>query len=250
MKPTYVERLIDFLTEAVKQNYSPARAVYAQVVRAHGLYPEFSEDVLDRWMLQAISEGYLFPETSSNSSTEKIISAQKRFRDAGGYCCDPFLKKADIKNNLTDKLTTSEPIRSIDHVGNTNLHVAAAFGAIGDVKFLIESHKIPVDIENDNAETALYKACQAGHAEVVNYLLENGAKASIRTKNECLTPLHWLFVFPQELINDVAKQLIDLGGADVNAVMQPSSSEAANGFPRKVPINHLYVSLFGYFHGH
>jgi Ankyrin repeats (many copies) len=239
MKPAYLDRLIEFLTEAAKQGYSPARAVYAQIVRAHDLKSNFDENTLNRWMFRAISEGYLFAEPSSNTSTEEITSAQERFRRAGGYCSDPFLQKATVVDSLRQRVVPDKPTNSVDHVGNTMLHVSASLGLIDTVKLLVEEHGVPVDVQNDNFETPLYKACQAGHADVLYYLLNKGAKGALQTKTDRLTPLHWLFVFPQEHIYDVARQLTSLGGADVNAVMRPSSSEAANKFPRKVPIAHL-----------
>lgn len=240
IRPTYLDRLIEFLTEAAKQGYSPARAVYAQIVKAHGLKPMFAQETLNKWTLQAISEGYLFADTSSEIAPEEIFSAQKRFREAGGYCADPFLNKANILAALEKQEAFDKPERSIDHVGNTALHASAALGDLGRVKSLIQDHNALVNIENDNAETPLYKACQAGHAEVVSYLLEKGARASTQTKHNGLTPLHWLFVFPPEQIKDVARMLVEKGKADVNAVMDPfSPEEATNRFPQKVFIEHL-----------
>lgn len=231
----YLERLIEFLTEAARQGYSPARAIYGQVILAHGLQSKFDNNTLDKWMLQAISEGYLFAEPSSSVSTAEIASAQRRFRETGGYCSDPFLKKANIVSQCNPETIPGKPTKSIDLVGNTMLHVSAALGRMNTIKSLVEDHGVPVDIQNDNLETPLYKACQAGNEEVVYYFLEKGATAAIRTKTHGLTPLHWLFVFPQEHICDVAKRLIRLGGADVNATMRPSTSKAAI----KIPIDHL-----------
>jgi hypothetical protein len=242
MKPTYVDRLVDFLTDATRQDYSPARAVYAQIVRAHGLEPEVDEATLDEWMLKAISEGYLFATPSSQVSEQQILSAEQEFRDNGGFCTDPFLEKIPVVQQAKNEHALSHQKSSaVDRVGNTMLHVSAALGVLDSVKALIESHGILPDVENDNGETPLYKACQAGHADVVYFLLSKGAKASVETKAHNITPLHWLFTFPKEHIASVATQLVNQGGADVNTVMRPSADQSPNRFPEKVHMAHLYV---------
>ena len=103
------------------------------------------------------------------------------------------------------------------------LHASAALGMLDSVKALIEHHGMSPDVENDNGETPLYKACQAGHADVVYFLLSKGAKASVKTKGHNVTPLHWLFTFPKEHT-------------------RPSSDGSPNRFPEKLPMAHLYVS--------
>jgi hypothetical protein len=121
------------------------------------------------------------------------------------------------------------------------LHVAAALGAIDAVKALIEDAQVPVDVQNDNSETPLYKACQAGHAQVIHYLLDKGVKASTATKSGNLTALHWLFTLPETYIRDIATRLVREGGASVNAVMVAPIGEGSSNFPQKIPISHLYV---------
>lgn len=242
MKPTYVDRLVDFLTDATRQDYSPARAVYAQIVRAHGLEPEVDDATLDEWMLKAISEGYLFASPSSQVSEQQILLAEQQFRDNGGFCTDPFLQKADVVQQAKDTNALGSQNQSIDRLGNTMLHASAALGMLDSVKALIEHHGMSPDVENDNGETPLYKACQAGHADVVYFLLSKGAKASVKTKGHNVTPLHWLFTFPKEHIANIATQLVSQGDADVNTVTRPSSDGSPNRFPEKLPMAHLYVS--------
>lgn len=235
----YLDRMVDFLTDAVKQAYSPARAVYGQIIRAHGLEPQVDDATLDQWMLKAISEGYLFASPSPQLSMQRILSAEQQFRDNGGFCTDPFLQKASVVQQVKKRKALGSQRQAVDLVGNTMLHVSAALGVLDSVKALIEDHGVLPDVENSNGETPLYKACQAGHADVVYFLLRKGAKASVKTQGHSITPLHWLFTFPKEHIANVATQLVNLGGADVNAVMRSSIDESPNSFPDKVPIAHL-----------
>lgn len=51
-------------------------------MEAHGQKPEFAEDVLGEWMLQAVSEGYFF--ASPSYSKGRIEEARERFRANGG----------------------------------------------------------------------------------------------------------------------------------------------------------------------
>lgn len=55
----------------------------------------------------------------------------------------------------------------VDRNRNTILHAAAAFGAIDTLWGLMDGAKIIVDVENENAETLLYRAFQVGHTKVI-----------------------------------------------------------------------------------
>ena len=77
-------------------------------------------------------------------------------------------------------------------------------------------------MENDDAETPLYKAFQAGHAEVVDILVDRGANACTKTRQN-LTPLDWLLMIPESSIDRIAKLVVE-GGADTNAVIAPEEN--------------------------
>ncbi|GLB08374.1 hypothetical protein AtubIFM57258_004263 [Aspergillus tubingensis] len=228
-KPSYLDRLLTYITEAARSGYSPARAVYAQVMYAHGQTPAFDEQTLDKWLLQAVSEGYLFASHSSRVTDKQLQTARQTFRDAGGFCTDSFTRKPAILAVAQDRkraeewLTTNK--RVVDINGNTLMHVAAALGSIDVVQWLVENAKMPVDVPNDNGETPLYKACQAGQTNTVNYLLDHGAASSITTRRDKLTPLHWLFMFSECSTRTIATRFLREGGADVNALMVPERTE-------------------------
>ncbi|KAJ5681826.1 uncharacterized protein N7477_001766 [Penicillium maclennaniae] len=241
-KPTYLARMLRYLTDAAKSGHSPARAVYAQIMEAHGQASEFGQDVLQDWMLQAVSEGYLFAKP--DQSTTDVEDAQRRFRDNGGFCSDPFLIKGDVKTAIkSGKILEWEKKNGavVDRHGNTLLHAAAAFGAVAAVQELLNATQIGVDTENENAETPLYKAFQAGHSDVIGLLLDHGASACCENRQK-IGPLHWLFMIPEDAIHQITGRMVE-GGADINRNMEPVTQENSGGFPEKIQILHYPFEL-------
>lgn len=241
-KPSYLDRLISYVTESARSGYSPARAIYGQVVHAHGQVSEFSDETLDKWLLQAVAEGYVFATPSSRVTDPQLEAARERFRYAGGYCVDSFTRKPNIIAIARDVRRAKEWQMShtiVDIDGNTLLHVAAALGASDVVQLLVEDLKVPLDVSNDNGETPLYKACQAGQAKVVEYLLDQGAAGSMATRRDRLTPLHWLFILPKASMRHIATRLVREAGASVNALMVPEMGENGAHAARRVMMAHL-----------
>lgn len=240
---SYVDSLLEYVTESARGGFSPARAVYAQLMHAHRRKPEFSDKTLTKWTLQAVSEGYLFAKPSPTITHNELDIAKQKFRDAGGYVTAPFLKKQNVleaaRNAQKAMALLKESKRVVDNRGNTLLHAAAALGSLEVVQRLIEDAKVPIDTQNDNQETALYTACQAGHVKVIDYLLEKGAKASVATKNQKLTALHWLFTLPEDCIRKVATRLVREAGAPLDAQMDPPVAESSGGAPQRTPTLHL-----------
>ncbi|KAJ5168573.1 uncharacterized protein N7482_004167 [Penicillium canariense] len=241
-KPAYLDRMLRYMGDSARAGYSPAQAVYAQIAEAHGQKPEFSKDLLKQWTLQAVSEGYFFAK--SGRLTKEIDDMKNLFRDQGGFCSDPFLRKRDVKTAVNKKRALAWSMENgnvVDRKGNTILHAAAALGAVDAVQELLDATKLAVDVENEDAETPLYKAFQAGHIKVIEVLLQRGARPSSRNRQK-LTPLHWLFMVPEGAIHHIAKRMIE-GGADVNAVTEPMVKENSGGFPEKIQILHYPFEL-------
>ncbi|KAI2794622.1 hypothetical protein POX_a01221 [Penicillium oxalicum] len=242
-KPSYLDRMLTYLEDAVKTGYSPARAVYAQIMTAHRRSPGFSATELERWALQAVSEGYFFADTARYEK-EKIEIAKKKFRNHGGFCSDPFLLKKEARAAL-DGNTAAEWVATngavVDRIGNTLLHAAATLGALGAIESLLNSEGVDIDAKNDNGETPLYKAFQAGQSEAIDLLLRRGASPGTKTQQN-LTPLHWLFMIPDCSIERIAKVMVD-GGANVNAVVEPAVKDNSGGFQEKIQIFHYPFEL-------
>lgn len=238
-KPSFLDRMLAWLTDAARSGYSPARAVYAPIMRAHGQKPEFEKKILDEWMLQAVAEGYMFAQPV-DIKPDDLNRAKDKFRSNGGFCSDPFLGKRAVLEAAKDPDKAfewqKENGRIVDRKGNTILHAAASLGKLETVQTLLET-EIPVDVENENGETPLYKAFQAGHPEVINYLLDHGASALCGSRQEKATPLHWLFMIPDESALQIAQRMVE-AGADVNATLHPVVKPNSGGYPEKIQILH------------
>lgn len=236
-KPEYLDRLLNHLGDAARVGYSPARAIYAQIMEAHERKSEFSQTELDKWMLQAVSEGYFF--ANPGRLEKKVEEAKDRFRRNGGFCSEPFMSKPEVKAAMSKQKAIdwiNEKGSVIDRKGNTLLHAAAAFGAIDTLQAILDTEKISVDVKNENEETPLYKAFQAGQNEVIGILLDRGADASCRNRQKN-SPLHWLFTISDDEIRQIAERMVE-GGAEINAMMQPVVKENSGGYPEKIQILH------------
>jgi len=85
-------------------------------------------------------------------------------------------------------LKTKGP-NAMDPNGNTPLIWAARNGKLNIVKFLVEQHQFPLDVQNFDAETALSAAVVEGHYDIVKFLIERGANINLgNCRSE--TPLH------------------------------------------------------------
>ena len=71
---------------------------------------------------------------------------------------------------------------------DTPLHRAARFKRVATAKLLLDRQLVPVDAPNERGITPLHEACRAGHASLVELLLENGASPEKVTKRG-MTPL-------------------------------------------------------------
>lgn len=72
-----------------------------------------------------------------------------------------------------------------DESGDSAIHVASQFGHIEVVKFLVETKKIPADVQGNQGQTALIQAAVRGHTSVVALLMQfTGIKALLSQSSE------------------------------------------------------------------
>lgn len=218
------EKILKYVLASAKQNHPPARAICSRVYEALGVPHGLDESVILEWKRQAVSEGFLFGSHPFRSSKE--YSAEKQtFRDNGGFCTDNFLSDKGVLATARDVgllrqwIASNEVDSLVDSAGSRMMHVCAALGQVQSVEALLE-HSTVVDVCNDAGETPLYKACQAGHPAVVSLLLHHGHHP-LPSKSAGISPLHWLFIFPDEAVARVADELVRLGAADVNYKIKP-----------------------------
>ncbi|KAI9790680.1 MAG: hypothetical protein M1833_001769 [Piccolia ochrophora] len=246
--PDYEVKLVDYLTAAGKAGFVPAQAIYGQIINGRGLKPRVDPSTVADWALNGVAQGYVFSGRSSNVGSQAMDKAKQTFRDNGGYCIDAFLDQREIlalcrRQKMLEDWSQKHDVQSkIDFEGNTILHAAAALGCLDSVQRLIHMGAL-IDGKNANRETALYKACQAGHSNVTRHLIEQGAEILVVSRRESLTPLHWLFVFPPNEIRNIALLLVGNGKTSVNAKMVPEKVNTSIDFARSVPLKHFPFEL-------
>lgn len=211
------EKVLDYILTASQSGHIPAQAICKRVFDALGQPVPVQEQTLETWARRAVQTGYLahhFPDIST-SEHAKIL---KQFREEGGYCMDRFRTKPEILLHARNPMMLREWIKehplnmAVDIEGNTMLHVCAAIGGISGIELLLDLDRTLADNTNDNGETPLYKACQGGHLNALRVFCLTGCKSIITTNG--VSPLHWLFVFPD---GDVATavELLLKSGADL-----------------------------------
>ena len=242
-------KALEYLAAATSSGHSAARAIYAAVMTANAKPLGVSPAELKKWQLDAIEEGFLFPDQDALSRKE-IDEARIRFRSSGGYVTDPFLSEAALGARVRDvselekwilKMGVAAQKTFIDARGNRMIHVAAALGEVRAVKLLLDVGEESGELENDENETPLYKACQGGHAEAARILLERGHSAKVSSKATRTTCLHWLFNFPESDIPSIGNLLVYRGQANVNATIIPRETIAK--FPQPIVCKHYPFSL-------
>jgi outer membrane protein assembly factor BamB len=93
---------------------------------------------------------------------------------------------------------------------------AAQQGDLSTLKKCIESG-IDVDVKTEYGATALFYACDRGNAQVVEYLLKNGASVDIKDSFYNATPLTWAMSKGHD---EIVVLLAGAKGADIDSILK------------------------------
>jgi serine/threonine protein kinase/ankyrin repeat protein len=184
---------------------------------------------------------------------DMIREAQAEFRSKGGYNKESRLFQEDTlaRGNLRDQLaaaqrdwgTTDVPplIGEMLKLRTGLLHVAAMLGDVDIIRALVEAKHKDVDETNLAGETPLYKACVAGQYEAARVLIELCADACVRVGPLQVTCLHWVFNFPSDKMELIARLLLSKGlSLDAKVLPQRAKNEPdwveSHHFPFHWPI--------------
>jgi hypothetical protein len=240
----YVEDMTDFIQRAANAGYAPAQGICSQILRAHKrqLPPVL---VLRNWERKSLETGYIFNTEPSSLTLGEAAVARDEFRRSGGHCRDSFMSISSVidtacnPSRLADFISEQGPAAAIDLEGNTIAHVVAALGINHSLRSILNEFPEQVFTRNDNGETLLYKACQAGQMGILRILRDTSIElASIATLKEKVTPLHWLFMFKDSCLSEACEYLMGPNRESVNAQMVPETSSSSTYHPNNFPMLH------------
>jgi ankyrin repeat protein len=129
---------------------------------------------LDTALLIAVRQGSVKVIKLLLSTPDVILDARSRNGDTS-------LMLAAFKKDLPTAKALIDKGAEINRPGWTALHYAAAAGSLPIVRLLLD-HDAYIDAESPNKTTPLMMASRAGHREVAEYLLSQGA--DLQAKNE------------------------------------------------------------------
>lgn len=188
---------------------------YTVAVAAYALY-RGSEFILRDLMLSDVPGKAKFLEAFTTKCCRGAgirLSIEKEVFDGTGARYGEFLTTPYYMNLGQDP---AKPSGVID--AGYLLRIAAGWGALKDVQLLVTEYGADVNARDWNGETALLKACRAGHQDVVEWLVTKGGALADIGSNKNVTPLHWLDSFPKSQVRKVAK-LLHAARGDPDAVM-------------------------------
>jgi ankyrin repeat protein len=120
---------------------------------------------------------------------------------------------------------------------DTLLHCAARSGYLDTVVELV-NFGVDVNVLNNNRETPLLQASRAGHFEVCEFLMRNGATAGLASVwGE--TPMHFL-IFDNEKIDSIADMMVGKK-ANTHAWVPINPRAQDDGFTCGTPLHYATV---------
>lgn len=227
--PPNTRAALEKLVEAYRNDYPIARAYMYRIFTACGEQPPSDVSLLDDLNLMAINGSRMalmdLAILDPNAARLKRNQLRNHFCSVGaiwyyegqwlhGLNQERFFHQAFSMDRLGS--STDLPQIVVNLRGDGLIHAAAATRASDLLQKLLLEYQFDVNQQNRHGETALLCATRAGHPRIVKLLLDHGARASIQAKNG-EAPLHWLRSFEEPVMSLLGKDLIERGGALVDA---------------------------------
>jgi hypothetical protein len=230
-EPGYSQHTHGLMEIAASRGYIPAQYIWGQFLKAHNR-PIPSPTVLRVWEQRAMETGSHLPPTYL--SIEEAEVAKNLFRENGGHCGKQFLSfrnKIDATYSLSkfrESTTGEELATKVDLEGNTIMHLLAGLGRTRELsQNLGASRGTLLNATNDNGETSLYKACQAGQMTVLQLFRDLRVDlADFATIKEGMIALHWLFMFKDGDLTEACSYLAGANSKNINKQMAPDGNSS------------------------
>jgi len=244
-----------FLYQAAIVGDVRAQSIYEMLSISHDYETKdlITTNVSEKWLFNGAATGSKFATDFLYKQHREMSSfARYCFREKAGHNSSLHItggnqaltvesfERFHVDQSQIDRLVqVSKHKRYIWASGKereTPYHEAVLAGDFDSLRKLIHSrindkNKRTLDMQNIRGETTLHQACAAGNTAITLLLLESGALASC-VDIHGITPLHWIFVFPEEDINEVCERLISIGKADITKC---ASSISGPHFPFTTP---------------
>ncbi|KAJ3811095.1 hypothetical protein F5876DRAFT_76148 [Lentinula aff. lateritia] len=138
------------------------------------------------------------------------------------YHMDDFAAlEQDIQAEMTFRGVQSVDEIYVNGRGDSLLHMAAALGRLGTLKYLVETYHPNINKANSSREeTPLVSACRGGHLDCALYLLDLGATPE-GDRFSLERPLWWLSSFKEDEIPRIAVRLV-MAGASLTFPQSPA----------------------------
>jgi ankyrin repeat protein len=230
---------ISMLLDAARQGFCPAQGVAQRVIESYDLpvADYLTEAEARTWLNKAVASGLPLESCEMGQLTPPEFETQRAiFHHNSGYnqFYSPIAKPEKvelIQEEDVDKLRWQSPV---DKYKNTVLHQLASYGDVEQITDLLDRGFPGINERNTLGETALYKACLSGHAEVVLLLCQKGADASLAASDRRITCLHWMLNFPVAYLRQIVSAML-AAGADLDAALVGRGSLINYHFPLRWP---------------
>lgn len=229
--PEILQRLV----RSAKAGFSEHRAILLRIYRAYGqMIPQDLENTAKEWLFEAGSTGSMtaledmieFGYITELENTKELLKTKfcgigyELFPfDQAAFFAMTMSGDAECKKYILEEINKAES--PSNNLREYHLRLAAAYGSVVSIDFLLQHHGAKVNEPNSRGDTALLFAARSGHKAATLKLLEFGADPRISNYTDD-TPLHWLCSYDDEDVLEVAEAFL-ANGADIGA--------QANQFP-------------------
>jgi ankyrin repeat protein len=235
------ELQVSILLAAARKGFPPAQGVVRRVIDSYGMQATnlLTDNEIETWLKNAVASGFRPPTCAMERIAPQDLETNRAiFCSNSGYnqFYSPIAGPRCVKVSPTvfrgyEGLPYDEPT---DRYRNRLIHQLAVYGEIEQIEALLDNNLSEINCTNDLGETALYKACLSGRADIVLFLCQKGADASLTVGGRRITCLHWLFNFPASYTDRVVCAMI-AAGADPNASLTGRGSLINYHFPLRWP---------------